>query len=58
MLPPSNGGKQDGLNNKCAELHIGCNREWHTDNPPDDFIDGTWANTLAVEYDDKSQIFF
>ena len=27
----------------------GCNREWHTDNPTDDFTVGTWASTLAVE---------
>ena len=37
--------------------HLGCNREWHTDNPTDDFTDGTWANMLAMENDDKSQLF-
>ena len=38
--------------------HEGCNLEWHTDNPTDDFTDSTWANMLAVENNDKSQISF
>ena len=38
--------------------HLGCNREWHTDNPTDGFTNCTWVNMLVVENDDKSKIFF
>ena len=49
-LRASNGKSHGGI--------IGCNREWRTDNPTDYFTYGTWVNTLVVENDDKSLIFF
>ena len=40
-----------GVKEKSA--HVGCNREWHADNPTGYFTDGT-SNMLVMENDDKS----